>query len=120
MVCRCKSKFFIDYIVNVSLLKLSERVKCMGGRGLPQLGKNVLSFDHEYCVTLEGLVANILGSVFSSSVDNFRQEVSDFFPPPPPSPYGVNAFQYFITLRHLHRSKLGSESTLVKSNLFTI
>lgn len=91
----------------------------MGGRGLLQFRENVLSFDHEYYVTLERLVANILGSVFSSSMDSFRQDVSDFFSPPPPFPYRVNVFQHFITIRHLHMNKFHSESTFVKSNLFT-
>lgn len=86
----------------------------MGGRGLLQFGENVLSFDHEYCVTLERLVANVLGSVFSSSVDSFHQDASDFFSLPPPSPYRVNVFQYFITVCHLCMSKFHSESTFVK------
>lgn len=55
----------------------------------------MLSFDYEYDTTVEGLVANILGSVYPNSGDGFMSFHQDIFLPLP-SPHSTNIIQYFI------------------------
>lgn len=81
MVCRRKSKFFIEYAVMLVFSNCQRELSVWEGEVYCSLGKMCL--DHEYHVTLERLVVVVLGSVFSSSVDSFLVDVSDFFLPSP-------------------------------------